>query len=105
VEHLETSLQQLRIVDLATGYHSSLISDSAASTPSTRMPRCVRLGLRMRVAVHGGYRSKHIKPLLDLFPIFHGPHNEVCIQGYEDIQYTLSIEESIIDAGSARDDL
>lgn len=63
------------------------------------------LGLRMRVDVHGECPLHTIKPLLDLFGMFHGPHNEVCIRGSGDSQHAFGIKRSIPMGGVSREDV
>jgi len=105
VEHLEDFLQQLRIIDLATGYHGAKRTISTTKYFTVTAPHDSSLGLRMRVDVDGDCPLHITKPLLDLFGRFHGPHNEVCIRGSRDPKHAFGIERSISRGGISREDV
>ncbi|RYF36950.1 MAG: hypothetical protein EOO38_27035, partial [Cytophagaceae bacterium] len=99
VENVEDFLQEIRVMELVYAIRvkpGTPLRASEASSSSLNTTATVGLnGLRIRVDVHGNYPSHRMKSLLDLFRMFQGPLNEVCIQGFEDTKHALAIERAI----------
>ncbi|KAF1918610.1 hypothetical protein BDU57DRAFT_535680 [Ampelomyces quisqualis] len=98
VENFESFLREVRVMELVYATRimqgTPLLAD-ATNTLSNTTAKVGQHGLKIRVDVHGNFPSHHMKSLLNLFRMFQGPLNEVCIQGFEDSTHTLAIEQSI----------
>lgn len=59
-------------------------------------------GLRIQVDIYENLPSHRMRDLLSLFSMFHGPLNEVCIQGFDDSSHWLAVEQSVVEIKTLR---